>query len=172
MLGGVNAGTQLSFSLLVDSKSSAHGMGLMGMTSCCQRQPDRILASLSSERLHPAEDGNRCRDPQPNIRWCSSLVEELREGLRDLKRTGTPQEDQQSQLTWTLRGSQRLNHQPKSMHGLDQGPLAHIYQTCSLVFKQVPQQLEMGLSLNLLPACGSHFPNWAALSGLSGRGCT
>jgi hypothetical protein len=23
---------------------------------------------LSSETLHPANDGNRCRDPQPNIR--------------------------------------------------------------------------------------------------------
>ena len=33
------------------------------------------------------------------------------------------------------------------------------------------QQLEQGLSLNLLPAYGIGSPNWAALSGLSGRGC-
>ena len=30
-----------------------------------------------------------------------------------------PQEDQQCQLTWTLGDSQRLNHQPKSIHRLD-----------------------------------------------------
>jgi hypothetical protein len=39
-----------------------------------------------------------------------SLVEELREGLRDLEWIGTPQEYQQSQLTWTLWGPQRMNH--------------------------------------------------------------
>jgi hypothetical protein len=33
-----------------------------------------------------------------------------------------------------------------------------------------PQQLKQGLSLSLLPSCGSHSPNWPALSGLSGRG--
>jgi hypothetical protein len=51
---------------------------------------DWSLALLSSEKLHPAAIGNRCRYPQPN-RWSSeSLVEELGEGLRDLKRIGTP----------------------------------------------------------------------------------
>ena len=30
-----------------------------------------------------------------------------------------------------------------------------------LGFHAGPQQLEQGLSLNLLPACGSHSPNWA-----------
>jgi hypothetical protein len=35
---------------------------------------------------------------------------------------GTPQEDQQSQLTWTLGGSQRLSYQPKSIYGLDLTP--------------------------------------------------
>jgi hypothetical protein len=34
----------------------------------------------------------------------------------------TLQEDQQSQVTWTLRGFQRLKHQPKSIQGLDPGP--------------------------------------------------
>jgi hypothetical protein len=67
------------------------------------------------------------RDPQPNIRWSSeSLVEELVEGLRDLKEIGTPQEDQQSQLTYSLGGSQRLNHQLKSKHGLDLGLPTHM----------------------------------------------
>ena len=83
---------------------------------------DRNLAYLSSERLYRAANGKRCRDPQPNIRWSSgSLSEELGKGLRDRKMR-TPQEDKQSQLTWTLGGLQRLNHQPKSRHGLDLGP--------------------------------------------------
>jgi hypothetical protein len=43
--------------------------------------------------------------PYPNIRWSpGSLVEELGERLKDLKRIETPQEDQQSPLTWTLGG--------------------------------------------------------------------
>lgn len=42
-------------------------------------------------------------DPQPNIRWSSgNLVEELWERSADPKRTETPQEDQQGQLTQTL----------------------------------------------------------------------
>jgi hypothetical protein len=33
---------------------------------------------------HPAADGSRHRDPQPNMRWSlGSLVEELKEGLRN-----------------------------------------------------------------------------------------
>ena len=32
-------------------------------------------------------------------------------------------EDLQSQLTWAHGGLERLNHQPKSMHGLDLGSL-------------------------------------------------
>ena len=73
---------------------------------------DRSLAWLSSERLHPAADGNRCRDPQPHIRWSlGSLIEELGEGLKDQKGTGIPQEDQERQDTWTHGGFQRLHHQ-------------------------------------------------------------
>jgi hypothetical protein len=30
---------------------------------------DPSLAWLSSERLHPASDIDRCKDPQPNIGW-------------------------------------------------------------------------------------------------------
>ncbi|EDL37377.1 mCG1046215, partial [Mus musculus] len=94
--------------------------------------------------------------PQSNIKWSlGTLVEELWEGLQALKEIGTLQEDQQSQLTWTTRGSQKLNHQPKSIHRLDLGLLAHMEQICSLVFMWISQQLEQGLSLNLLPACGS-----------------
>jgi hypothetical protein len=53
-------------------------------------------------------------------------MELFREGMRALKAIGTPQEDQQSPLTWTLGGSQRLNHQPKSKHGLHLGPCTHV----------------------------------------------
>jgi hypothetical protein len=52
------------------------------------------------------------KNPQPNIRQSlGSVVEELGERLRDLKLIGTRQKD--------LGGSQRLNYQPKSKHGLD-----------------------------------------------------
>jgi hypothetical protein len=29
---------------------------------------------LSLERLHAATDGNKCRDPQPNIRWSPVIL--------------------------------------------------------------------------------------------------
>jgi hypothetical protein len=53
---------------------------------------DRSLASrqLSSERLNPAINGKRCRDPQPNIRWSKeSHAEKLEE-------FGAPEEDRGS----------------------------------------------------------------------------
>ena len=37
---------------------------------------------------------------------------------------------------------------------------------------QIPQQLKWRLSLNLLPTYGACSPSWAALSGLSRRGCS
>jgi hypothetical protein len=53
----------------------------------------------------PAANGNQCRLPQPNIKWGSeSLVEEVGQGLEELKKIRTPQEDQQSLLTWTSGG--------------------------------------------------------------------
>lgn len=44
---------------------------------------DWILAQSSSERLHPATNGSRCRDPQSNIR-CSpgNLAEQEEEAQR------------------------------------------------------------------------------------------
>jgi hypothetical protein len=94
----------------------------------------------------------------------------LLEDLRDLRRMGASQEDQQSWLTWTLGVLQRLNHQPKSEHRLDLGS-PNIYSRCAAwsSFIWVPQQLERGLSLNLLSAFGSYSLGWTALSGLGGR---
>ena len=61
---------------------------------------DKNLAQLSPERLHPAVDGNRCRDPQPNIKWSlGRLLEELGDGLRNLEGIGIPQGSQQNKLT-------------------------------------------------------------------------
>jgi len=38
---------------------------------------DKSLARLSSERLYPAPDSGRCRDPQTNSEWSlRSLMEE------------------------------------------------------------------------------------------------
>ena len=54
------------------------------------------------------------------------------------KEDRTSQEDQLSQLTWTLGSSQRLIHQPKSMHRLDVALLSIMEQMCSLVFMQIP----------------------------------
>jgi hypothetical protein len=57
-------------------------------------------------------------------------MEELREGLKELKGMTTPQEDQHCQLNWTPGISQRLSHQLK-MHTLQgwAGPRPqHIYK--------------------------------------------
>jgi hypothetical protein len=46
-------------------------------------------------------DGNRCKDPQPNIKQSSGkLVKEWEIELSKPERSRTPQEDLQSQLTW------------------------------------------------------------------------
>jgi hypothetical protein len=44
-------------------------------------------------------------------------MEELGEGLKELKGLATQYEDQYFQLTWTLVISQKLSHQPKIIHG-------------------------------------------------------
>jgi hypothetical protein len=105
-------------------------------------------------------------------------MEELRERLRDCKRTGTPQEDQQSQLTCTFGDSQRLNHQPKSEHGLDIGPLHVCNRWAAWSSCGSSKQLEPGLSLSLLPICLAVSPispngqSWLALVGEDVRGHT
>jgi hypothetical protein len=80
---------------------------------------DRSLAKQSSERLYLAADCNKCRYPETNFSWRSeNPVQELEEGLKTLKEETTPQEDQESQQIWTPQSSQRLSHQPKSVHRL------------------------------------------------------
>jgi hypothetical protein len=52
------------------------------------------------------------------------LMEELGEGLKEMKGMTTPKEEQQYQSAWTPQKFQRLSHQPKSM--LVHGPMAHM----------------------------------------------
>lgn len=94
-----------------------------------------IQKVMSSESLHPAANGKRCRDSHPNIRWSSwCLIEELGE-LRDLKRTGTPQEDKQSQLVWIFKVPESPS---KERAWAGSRPPAHMQQRSSLVFMGVP----------------------------------
>lgn len=67
------------------------------------------------------------------------------------KRTGTPQEDQHSQVTWTLWGSQRLNYQLESKHSLGLGPLHICSRWVAWSSCRSPKELEQDLSLSLLP---------------------
>jgi hypothetical protein len=76
-------------------------------------------------------------------------MEEWGEGVRALKEIGTPQEDQLSQLTWSL---EALRDQ-RAFIGWTYTLLAHMWQMCIFVFLCVPPQLEQGLSINLMPAC-------------------
>ena len=56
--------------------------------------------------------------------------ERIEEPGEDGNATGRPTES----TNLNSGGSQKMNHQPKSIHGLDLGPLAHMEQMCSLVF--------------------------------------
>lgn len=49
-------------------------------------------------------------------------MKELEEGLKELKRSVTPEEDQQCQLTRTPQSSQRPSLQPRSIYGLVHDP--------------------------------------------------
>lgn len=91
---------------------------------------DRNLAWLSSERLYPVlteTDAETQSQTLDRAGESYGRVGGRTEGLEgDRNSTGR----QQSQLTWTLRGSQRLNHQPMSKLGLDLGPL-NILSRCA-----------------------------------------
>jgi hypothetical protein len=83
---------------------------------------DRKLVKLSSERFHPIARGKRCKNSMPNIRWSlGNLMGKLGEGLIYLKRAGTTQDGQQSELSWTFRGTHRQSHQHTG-----------IYMSCTL----------------------------------------
>jgi hypothetical protein len=83
------------------------------------------LAYLSPERLQPAADGNRCRDPQPHIKFCRKLWD-MTEGPREVKDTTRRPTKSTNLDPWELT---ETKPPPKSMQGLKLG---------SLVFMWVP----------------------------------
>jgi hypothetical protein len=92
-------------------------------------------------------------------------MEELGEGLQAPKGIGTPQEDQQSQLTWIL----------GALRDWATNQRAHTGWT---YVADVQLSLHVGhptTGAGVVPkaaAClWNLFPSWAALSGLSERGC-
>jgi hypothetical protein len=64
---------------------------------------DRSLALLSSERCHIPTDSDRGIHPQKNSGWSLKTYGKIGGSILAPKGIGTPQEDQQNQLTWTLR---------------------------------------------------------------------
>ena len=103
------------------------------------------------------------------MRWSSGrLTEKLREGLRDPKNTGTPQEDQQSQLTFTLGISASEPPTKEHTQAGPRSPCTYVTDV-QLGLHVVPEQLEQGLSQKLLPVCEICSSSWATLSGLSGK---
>ena len=70
-------------------------------------------------------------------------------GWRETKKSRTVQKFIQRQLTWTHGGSQRLRYQPKTMQGLDLGPL-HIYNRCTACFHMSPLRIREEAFASLL----------------------
>ena len=62
---------------------------------------------------------NRCRDPQPNIRWSfGSLVEEWRIGLGQPEGSRTLQENLKVQLIWVHEDSLRVWEERGAVTGM------------------------------------------------------
>ena len=91
-------------------------------------------------------------------------MEELAEGLKALTEMGTPQEHQQIQLTWTPGSSQRLSHQPKSTHGLDQRPPSTYVADVQLSLHVGPPTTGAWAVFNAVACLWNTFP----LTGLPG----
>ena len=107
---------------------------------------------------------------QTNSRWSSwALIEEQKKGFQ-------PEGDRNS----TGRPTQSTNLDPWRVSGTELPTKKHTWTgprpPCSYVadvhldLHTGPEQLEEGLSQNLLPIHGISFTSWATFSGLSGRG--
>jgi hypothetical protein len=70
-------------------------------------------------------------------------MKELKIGLKDQKRKGTPQEDQKSLNPW---GFPEPETPTKELALAGHETPGHMYQMCSMEFICVPQYLEQGLS--------------------------
>ena len=91
--------------------------------------------------------------------------------MQALTGIGTPREDQQRQLTWTLRLSE--SELPTKEHTLHGSMYLSTYVKgvqCGLY--EGLEQLDQGLSQMLLLVNGICSSSWAALFSLSGRGNT
>ena len=95
-------------------------------------------------------------------------MEELGEGLRTLKEIGTPQEDEQSQLTWTL-GLSETEPLAKEHTQAGPSPPNHTYVTdMQLCLHGSPPSTGVGAVPKAVTSLWNPFP----LSGLSVRGCS
>lgn len=113
---------------------------------------------MSTERVHPSVDGNRCRPKTKHQQSLRSLMEEWQMDLSKLAGLRT-QKDLTNLGPW---GSQRLNHQQKDTEELN----LHPYTFVADVFIR-PLNLGQGLSLIHFPATGSS-PNCTASLGVRG----
>jgi hypothetical protein len=80
-----------------------------------------------------AADWDRCKYLHPTIKLKSGTpMEKLGGGLKELNVRVIPYDGQQSQLTQTPGGFQRVSHQPDSMHGLSciEVPGTYIADNC------------------------------------------
>lgn len=93
-----------------------HQLLLMILCYACKQSLE-----LSSERLYPAANGNRCRYPQSNISL--GHLGRVGEGLKALKSIGRPPESTKLD-PWELLKS--LSHQPQCIHDLKRGPNAYV----------------------------------------------
>ena len=74
-----------------------------------------VHLQVSFERFHPTTDGNRYRNPQPNIRWSlGNAMEREEEGLKELESSRT-QEKLHYQITWAHRGQTKRTKQRACM---------------------------------------------------------
>lgn len=106
---------------------------------------DRSRTQLSSERLHPAAAGNRCRDPKPNVGQSSeSLVEESEEGLSG---QGHHKKTYRTNSSGTAagRGWGITKTEPRTKEYAWTGPRPHTYlDDMQLGLHVDPKQLEQG----------------------------
>lgn len=123
---------------------------------------DQRLASLSPEMLHQGDGTNGNRDPKPYIGQNSKSVrEEWEMELTKPECSWPPQEDPYLQLTSAHGGSQRNNHQLNTMLMMD--PALFMFVADVQLGRHVgPEQLELGLSLTLMPDIRSPSSPWTA----------
>ena len=111
---------------------------------------DWYLPQLSSERLHPVTNGNRCRDPKPNRSNSWNRAKEREEGFQESDQSRTAHENSEKYVTWVHRSSESINQQPGNLHGAYLGPL-HKGDSCvSLSTCRNPNSVSRGCLYTLI----------------------